>query len=175
MLGHLATDPSVALKLRGQQRRTGSGEGINNPPTLLTDPHQLAHQCGGLAGHVVLVGPADRLTDHPRQHRRPPLQRHVALAAPHHVFDLVAETAELRPHALGLVPDRDAAPGEARALQCIGGERELSPVGEQANRCALFQQPGAFGELHHHPAQVGALVAFVASEVGMQAGVLGDL
>lgn len=99
MLGHLATDPGVTLKLRSQQRRTCSSEGINNPPALLTDPHQLTHQLGRLAGHVVLVGPTHRLADHTRQHRRPPLQRHVALAPPHHVFGLVAEAAQLRPHA----------------------------------------------------------------------------
>ena len=80
---------------------------------------------------MVLVGFAHRLTDNTRQHRRATIQRHVALATPYDVLGLVAEPAQLRPHALGLVPDGDAAPGEASDLQRVGGQRQLPPVGEQ--------------------------------------------
>lgn len=100
-------------------------------PTRLADPYQLPHQFSRLTSQVVLIGLAHRLTDNTRQHRRTTIQRHVALAAPHDVFGLVAEPAQLRPHAFGLVPDSDAAPGEAGDLQRVSGQRQLPPVGEQ--------------------------------------------
>ena len=120
----------------------------------LADPHQLPHQLGRFTGQMMLVSLAHRFTDNSRQHRRATVQRHVALAAPHDIFGLVAEAPKLRPYALGLVPDGDAAPGEARDLQCVSGQRQLPPVGEQQHRCAVLEYARALGQPQVHPLQV---------------------
>lgn len=139
MPSHLNCGPVVPLPFGGDQGGTRAGEGVEDSATFLADADQLPHQVSGLAGQVVLVSLAHALAQHARQHGRAALDGHVALAPPHHVFRLVTETPQLRPDALGLVPDGDAAPREARALQGIGCERQLPPVGEQQHRCAILQ------------------------------------
>ncbi|EFF45479.1 hypothetical protein XAUB_04270 [Xanthomonas citri pv. aurantifolii str. ICPB 11122] len=117
---------------------------------------------------MMFVSLAYRLADHARQHGRPAIQRHVALAAPHDVFGLVPEASQLRPYAFSLVPDSDAAPGEAGDLQRVGGQRQLPPVGEQQHRRAVLEHACALRQPQVHPFQVRALVALVANEVGVQ-------
>ncbi len=118
---------------------------------------------------MVLVSLSHRLTDDTRQYRRSAVQRHIALAAPHDVFGLVAEASQLRPHTFGLVPDGDAAPGEACDLQRVGGQRQLPPVGKQQHRGAILEHARAFGQPQVHPFQVRALVALVTNEVSVPA------
>lgn len=73
---------------------------------------------------------------------------------PHDVLGLVAEVPQLRPHAFGLVPVGNAGLGEAGDLQRIGCQRQLSPVGENQYRRAVFEHTRAFGQLQVHPLQV---------------------
>lgn len=166
--GHLDAGPAVALSISGYQRGAGAGEWIEDAPALPTDPHQLAHEVGRLAGEVVLVRLAYRLAEDTRQRWRRSAQRHPALATQYDVLGLVGESAALRSHAARLVPHRHTAPGEAGALQRVGSQRQLPPVGKQQHRRAIAQDAVALRQPQLHPRQVRALVAFVAGEVSMQ-------
>jgi hypothetical protein len=78
---------------RGDERRAGSAEGVENPATGWNGPHELPHQRGRLPGQVMLVLAVDRHLV--AAWERPGMSRRAArpMSAPDDVFALMPHVA----------------------------------------------------------------------------------
>jgi hypothetical protein len=127
-------DEFPSFQKRRHTRGAAAGKGIQNHAARRAHLHDGAHQFGGFAGDVVLVGLADRFNVIARQIADFHARWHIALAAPHGVFRAVTKASWATRTSGRFQPRHDPAPRRTGRLQRIGGAGKLPPIGEQHHR-----------------------------------------
>ena len=104
------------------------------------------------------------IAKYPRQASHRAVHRHGAVASPHYIFTLLAETAFLWTGS-HLVPNHRTAPDPSRPLESVGDGGVLPPVNEQTDWSSRLTGFSGVRKPFSHPSRPASLVSVIPIKI----------